>query len=157
MKQLLIFLLLFVSAMCLDMEPASLEGITKDTVTVTVSGAVENEGTIEVPLYSTVGDVISEAVLQEGADTDALNPQIIVKDHDMIVIPEKDDHTHVKISINTATAEELAALPGIGEKTAEKIIQFREENGLFQEIEDIMRVSGIGESRFAKIRDLISL
>ena len=46
-------------------------------------------------------------------------------------------------------------MPGIGEKTAEKILQYRETNGSFKTKEDIMKVSGIGESKYEKIKDLI--
>lgn len=59
------------------------------------------------------------------------------------------------VNINTATAEELCALPGIGETTAEKIIAYREENGGFDDIEEIMEVSGIGEGKFDDIKELI--
>ena len=157
MKQLLIFLFLFVSTLALDWQAASLDDITKDTVKVTVSGAVDHEGEIEVPAWSTIGDVIDEAVPAENADTDVLNRTLPVRDHDVINVPEKKEEEQKRVSINTAGIEELTALPGIGEATAEKIIRYREEHGLFQEISDIMNVSGIGESKFEKIRDLISL
>ncbi len=59
------------------------------------------------------------------------------------------------VNINTATAEELKTLPGIGEQTARDIIEYREKNGPFSEISDIMKVPGIKESRFSKIKDKI--
>lgn len=61
------------------------------------------------------------------------------------------------ISINLATKEELMTLPGIGEKKANDIINYRENNGNFAKIEDIMNVSGIGESTFAQIKDYITI
>lgn len=64
---------------------------------------------------------------------------------------------NTKISINTATIDELQTLPGIGEAKAKDIISYREENGSYQTIEDIMNVSGIGESLFAKIKDYITV
>ncbi len=60
-----------------------------------------------------------------------------------------------KVDINSASADELASLPGIGKKTAQKIVEYRELNGRFESIEDIMKVSGIGESKFATIKDCI--
>lgn len=60
-----------------------------------------------------------------------------------------------KININTASQTELETLPGIGTSTALKIINYRKENGKFDNIEDIKKVSGIGEKKFAKIKDLI--
>ena len=62
-----------------------------------------------------------------------------------------------KINLNKATQTELETLPGIGPSTAEKIIAYRKENGNFKNIEDIMNVNGIGESKYSKIRDLINV
>lgn len=64
--------------------------------------------------------------------------------------------TSGKVSINTATKEELMSLTGIGDSKAEDIIKYREENGLFKTIEDIKNVSGIGDSLFAKIKENIT-
>ena len=61
------------------------------------------------------------------------------------------------ININTATAEELTQLKGIGEVIAQRIVDYRNENGAFSSIEDIMNVSGIGEKKFEAIRDNISV
>lgn len=60
-----------------------------------------------------------------------------------------------KININTASQSELETLPGIGPKLAERIVQYREEQGAFSEIEDIMAVKGIGEKKFKKLREYI--
>jgi competence protein ComEA len=62
-----------------------------------------------------------------------------------------------KININTATVEELDTLPGIGPAFAQRIIEYRESNGPFKSIEDIILVSGIGDATFAKIKDLITI
>lgn len=62
-----------------------------------------------------------------------------------------------KISINTATKDELMLIDGVGEKKADAIIEYRNSNGNFQAIEDIMNVSGIGESMFNKIKDKITI
>jgi competence protein ComEA len=61
------------------------------------------------------------------------------------------------VNINTATLEELNALPSIGPTTAQKIIDYRTENGDFSTIEDIMNVSGIGPATFEDIKDLITV
>ena len=61
------------------------------------------------------------------------------------------------IDINTADTSELDGLPGIGEKTAKKIIDYREEVGDFETKENIKNVSGIGESKFSEIEDLITV
>lgn len=60
-----------------------------------------------------------------------------------------------KININTANASKLEELPGVGEAIAKKIIEYREYNGNFSSIEEIKNVSGIGESKFEKMKDFI--
>ena len=68
-----------------------------------------------------------------------------------------DKKTSQKININTATQTELETLPGIGPSTSTKIINYREENGKFQTIEEIKEVSGIGDAKYENIKDLISV
>ncbi len=61
------------------------------------------------------------------------------------------------INLNTATSSQLEALPGVGPRTAERIIEYREKNGGFKKIEELMNVQGVGEKSFLKIKDLISV
>lgn len=63
--------------------------------------------------------------------------------------------TNGLVNINKASKEQLMSLPGIGESRAEQIIQYRETNGPFQDIGDIMKISGIKEAAFAKIKEYI--
>ena len=77
------------------------------------------------------------------------------------VTVKKDDdsvsETTGLININTATAEELDRLPGIGAKKAEAIIEYRDNNGNFKIIDDIKKVSGIGNATFEQIKELITV
>lgn len=68
---------------------------------------------------------------------------------------EKISQKNTKVNINTATQTQLETLPTIGPSTAMKIITYRKENGKFSKIEDIKQVSGIGDSKYNKIKDLI--
>ncbi|MBW1649675.1 MAG: helix-hairpin-helix domain-containing protein [Deltaproteobacteria bacterium] len=63
----------------------------------------------------------------------------------------------VKVNVNTATAEELATLKGIGPAIAEKVIEYREQNGPFATTEDIKKVSGIGDQIFEDNKDMITV
>jgi competence protein ComEA len=62
-----------------------------------------------------------------------------------------------KINLNQATKEELMTLSGVGEKKAEKIIEYREENGSFKTIEDLKNVNGFGEKSFESLEKYISI
>ena len=60
------------------------------------------------------------------------------------------------INLNTATIDQLTTLPGIGQKTAERILEYRAKNGGFKKIEELMNVKGIGEKSFLKLKPLVS-
>ncbi|MDD6259388.1 MAG: ComEA family DNA-binding protein [Erysipelotrichaceae bacterium] len=157
MKQLLIFLCLLILAIGVDIKPADLEEIKTDTIHVTMRGAVKNKGSTELTMYTTLQEALDKAGLEDNADTSLLNPDLVLKDHDVIFVPYKKQEGEVqRISINTASKEELCTLPGIGKGTADKIIAYRSEH-LFQTIEDLMKVKGIGQVKFDKLKDLITL
>ncbi len=61
------------------------------------------------------------------------------------------------VNINTATAAELDALPGIGAKTAARIVEYRQKNGPFKKVEELMNVRGVGEKNFLKLKAQISV
>jgi competence protein ComEA len=61
------------------------------------------------------------------------------------------------VNLNTASATQLASLPGIGARTAERIVEYRQKNGGFKRIEELMNVRGVGEKSFLKMKALISV
>jgi competence protein ComEA len=61
------------------------------------------------------------------------------------------------VNLNSATAAQIASLPGIGPKTADLVVQYRQKNGPFKKIEEIMNVRGVGEKSFLKIKDRLSV
>ena len=61
------------------------------------------------------------------------------------------------VNLNTATAEQLATIPGVGPKMAERIIDYRQKNGGFKKVEDLMNVSGVAEKSFLKMKPLITV
>jgi competence protein ComEA len=158
MKPLLIFICLILCACSIDLKPADLDALQKDTIHVTVRGAVQSPQTMELPLYASVQQALDQAGTLETSDLSGINPEAILKDKDILTIPERTAATETgKVLINTATSAELQTLPGIGPSTAEKIIAYRTDHGLFQTLEDLMKVSGIGKARFEALKDLIGL
>ena len=81
----------------------------------------------------------------------------VVNENDSNNTSDNQTNSSNKININTATADELDTLPGIGEKKAAAIIEYRETKGLFRNIEDIKNVSGIGDGIFSKISEYITV
>ncbi len=132
-----------------------LENLKKDYITVEIKGEVEKPGVYLLDKGTTINDVIYYSDLTDKSDISNLNLTTVLKDHDVVVIDEVKEKR--KISINTASLEELVTLNGIGETIANRIIEYRNNNGPFQRIEDLMNVKGIGKKKLEKIREDISL
>ena len=166
-------------------------------IIVHISGAVKQEGVVELEEDSRIADAIEKVGgLKENAEIREINLAYKLEDGMKIYIPTKEEiknkesqevnqeNEHVyggtkenssqvsnlqknsesketirnkKVKINKASQEELDSLPGIGPSTADKILEYRKQNGNFKSIEDIKEVSGIGESKFEKIRNMITV
>jgi comEA protein len=61
------------------------------------------------------------------------------------------------VNLNTASADQIAALPGVGPKAAQRIVEYRQKNGGFKKIEELMNVKGFGEKSFLKLKSLITV
>lgn len=142
-------------------------------VVVDIKGEVIKPGTYEMVLGKRVIDVINvSGGLTSKADTSNINLSEKITDEMLIVIPSidevkkeevnskttpKKEQNDDKISINTATIEELQKIKGIGEVKAKSIIEYRNQNGRFKTIEEITNVNGIGSSTFEKIKNYIKV
>ena len=145
---------------------------TEKPIVVQISGAVPRPGVYALPEGARVQDLISAAggFLAE-ADKEFINLARVLEDGERLDIPYMDGFSPViptpivtsvasssdLININTAASFELETLPGIGPTTAEMIVAYREENGFFVSIEDILNVSGIGPGTYERIKDLITV
>ncbi len=148
---------------------------TASPIVVHVVGAVPRPGVYEFPKGARVRDAIDAAGgLLTDADITFINLAALLEDGQQLDIPYIGGGTPIApaategpatgvpsnadlININTATLEQLDALPGIGPTTAQKIIDYRTEHGPFQRIEEIKNVSGIGLVTFDKIKNLITV
>ena len=70
-------------------------------------------------------------------------------------VTQGDDEKSIKVNLNTATLEKLMTLPGVGESTAQKIIEYRNKNKKFKTIDELKSVSGIGDAKFNSLKDYI--
>ena len=139
-----------------------------EILTVFVCGAVKAPGVYELPAGSRVYEAIAIAggTTDEAAQT-AVNQAELLCDGQMIEIPTREEQMAKAaaeearadglVNINSADLEELKTLPGIGDSKARSIIAYREENGAFENPEDIKNVDGIGEGVFAKLDGCIKV
>mgnify|MGYP000185753103 CR=1 FL=1 len=150
--------------------------ITNKEIAVYISGAVSEPGVVTLKEGARLATAIEKVGgTTEKADLNGVNMAIKVQDEMHYIIPkigetidnndyEVVDNSNVDgnkesksslININTATIEELDALPGVGEATANKIVNHRSENGDFKSIEEIKNVNGIGDKKFEEMKSLI--
>lgn len=129
---------------------------------VYVVGAVAMPGVYELPEGSRIYDAVKAAgdVLPY-ADLEEVNMADILRDCEKIYIPLNPEKTSPnawdKVNINIANKDELRTLPGVGEKTAEKIISYRNDHGRFREKEELKEVPTLGEKKYEKLSSKITL
>ena len=143
-------------------------------ITIYVTGAVNKPGLVKVPDGARAAEAVNACGgLLPTADSEKINLAQALKDGQQLNVPEK-NRSNVKsdpskidkskagessemVNINTADEKALDTLPGVGPAMAKRIIEFRETEGAFQSIEDIKKVRGIGDAKFAKMKDKICI
>ena len=133
-------------------------------VTVHVAGAVRRPGVYRLPARARVVDAVRRAGgARRRADLSALNLAAKLEDGRQVVVPLRGAAAAagaaaaegVPLDLNTATADQLDELDGIGPTMAASIIKYREQHGGFGSIEELGQVSGIGEKRLAALREQV--
>lgn len=146
-------------------------------VVVDVRGAVEAPGVYELPPGARLQDaIVAAGGLSPGADLSTINLARRVRDEEVVVVldtPDPGDASGtavvdgldgsgsgdipVRMNINTATVSELDLLPGVGEVIAERIVSFREENGPFRSVDDLIHVEGVSDRTIDGFRDQVTV
>ena len=150
---------------------------SKETIYVYVCGEVKNPGVVTIDAEKRLSDAVNElGGTTENADLNKVNLAMKLKDESHYIIPKIGDNLESYtnetfendiendlnnknnlININTASIQELDTLPGIGEATANKIVNYREEKGKFNSIEEIKNVNGIGDKKYEERQTIISI
>lgn len=143
--------------------------VPQQIILVDIKGAVKKPGVYELPVNARLHELVNVAGgLTDDAEDRQVNMAIVLADQQLVYIPSKGEtveQTNLppqvgnesKVNINTASAEELQTLTGIGEKKAQAIIDYRTQNGNFQSIDQLTEVDGFGEKTVEKLRDSITI
>lgn len=168
-----------------SVESGGTDNEEENKILIHITGSVKAEGVVILNSGDRIIDAIEAAGGEkEDADLSKLNLAYILQDGEKLYVPsindteekvyvtakngenviiegagntDKVDGKKETVNINTATKEELMTLPGVGESTAIKIIDYRKSNGKFQKIEDIKNVPGIGDSKFQNMKEKLSV
>jgi competence protein ComEA len=154
-------------------------GPSAPIVVVAVTGRVRRPGLLRLPVGARIADVLDAAGgVLPGTDIAFLNLARKVTDGELIVVGvtpppgaapggagggeggsggEAGREGGAPVNLNTASLDQLQTLPGVGPVLAQRILDYRQAHGGFRSVADLRQVSGIGEARFAQLRDLVSV
>ncbi|WP_396658833.1 ComEA family DNA-binding protein [Microbacterium sp.] len=146
-------------------EQVTLATVDAAELYVHVSGAVRLPGLYRLPDGARVVDAVAAAGgFAEGAEEEAVNLARPISDGEQLIVPKEGEAAadaaprgDGRVNLNTATAAELETLPRIGPAMAQRIIDWRETNGRFTSIEDLLAVSGIGDKMLEALRPLVTV
>ncbi|MBE5660738.1 helix-hairpin-helix domain-containing protein [Staphylococcus sp. SS60] len=146
----------------------------KGPVYVDIKGAIKHPNVYKMSSADRVIDLLNKAELLEDADVSQINLSEKLTDQKMIYIPHKgqkniesqlgtnksqvnQSNTNVKVNLNTASASELMSVPGVGQSKANAIIEHRNQQGAFQDIEELKKVKGFGNKTFEKLKSYFTI
>src|SRR5215470_2705054 len=141
---------------------------TGSSIVVAVSGRVQHPGLVRLPAGSRVADAIDAAGgVLPGTDTSTLNLARKLTDGELITVGvaapvgsspgASDASAGGLVNLNTATAEQLEALPGVGPVLAQRIIDYRDQHGGFTSVDQLRQVSGIGDAKFNDLKNRVTI
>ena len=134
-------------------KPEKVSSTQKSEVYITLEGAFNKTGEVPIKEGMTMNDLVKEVGVKENACMDSLNMNRSIQAEMRLYLPVKRANM---ISLNKGTIEDFMTLKGVGEKTAQKFIDYRQIQP-FYSIEDIMNIQGIGEKKYLIYRDYLCL
>src|SRR5580765_5099076 len=148
--------------------PAPATHVQHALVVVDVVGAVRRQGLYRLPQGSRIADAVARAGgATDKADLTLVNLAAPVADGTQIVVPARVSALGAAsgsspaapagpVHLNTATLQDLDALPGVGPVTAQKILDYRQQHGAFANVDELDAIPGIGPKRLDQLRDLVA-
>lgn len=138
--------------------PVETSNIPTGVLFVDVQGKVNSPGLYELSVGARVFDAIAAAGGLRGGVSAGVNLARVLQDGEQLIIGEvaQAAENSGRINLNTATASELETLPGVGPVLAERIVQDRESNGYFHTVQDLDRVSGVGDHILQSVQELVT-
>ena len=147
------------------------KAVAPRSIVVYVTGEVKKPGLVTLTEGQRVADAVNAVGgVIETADIDRINMAALLEDGMQVRVPERiggdverpknaltGKNAEGQINLNTASEKELQELPGIGPAMSTRIIEYRETNGAFQNIEDIKKVRGIGNAKFEKLKEKVTI
>lgn len=145
-----------------------------EKVYVDIKGAVEHPNVYQMLSTERVIDALNKAKLSKNADVSQINLSEKLIDQKLIYVPTKGEPPHTirnnnspitsnqnsenkQVNLNNATESELKGVPGIGPTKAKEIINYREQNGRFDKIDDLKKIKGFGEKTFEKLKEYFTI
>ena len=154
-----------------ERERQSQRGNNNEKIFIDIKGAVEHPNVYQMTNTERVIDAINKAKPYKDADLSQVNLSERLIDQKLIYVPKKGEHSQYntvnnisnnninqnegnkQINLNNATETDLKSIPGVGPSKAREIINYREQNGGFKNIEDLKKIKGFGEKTFEKLKE----